>query len=248
MHRTVVSSGTTLRLRSATTLSCAYVLARAACYHNAREGFATPFPEARAHTLHILPKPRHALPIALRQVRRTHLSAPGTYLNQAKRTKRKPCTNCKNMQLPEGGILVELLLVGRLTTVKRAQTASLLPVSSCTLLWNSTMILQCVPCSSNCQRHIHILIAPIANTNSSFPLLCKLKHLRDRAGADKMRLSCEGAPNCCSQWHNASPSQRHPFISRIRPGQSSVLSQRQRRLCHTVAGTPRIHTAHPHET
>ena len=247
MHRTVVLSGTTLRLRSGTRLSRAYLLAKAACYHNAREGFATPLPEPRAYTLHTLTKPRHALPIALQQVRRTHLSAPGTYLNQAKRTKRKPCTNCKNMQLPEGGILVELLLVGRLTTVKRAQTAGLLPVSSCTLLWNATKILQCVPCSSNCQRHIQILIAPVANTNSSFLLSCKLKHLRADTRAGKMRLSGEGAPNCCSQCHDALPSQRHHFVMRIRRGQSSVLSQRQRRLRHTVAGSTRTHAAHPPE-
>ena len=165
VHRIVVISTRTLPLRFPTSLLCAYLLAEPACYHNAREGFAIPWPHTRTHKLHTLKKLRRAVPIPLHQVRRTRLSAPGTHLNQAKRTKCKPCTNCKRTQLLDVGVLVEVLLAGRLTTVMRAQTEGLLPVCSCNLHWNGTEILQRVPRSSNGQLYIHISVAPIANAN-----------------------------------------------------------------------------------
>ena len=142
VYQTALSSGRTLRLRSATSLLCAYSLAETACYRNAKEAFATPCPQTCAHKLHTLTKLRHTVPIALHQVRWTQLSAPGTDLNQVKQTKCKRFTNCRKLQLTEGGFLVESLLVGRLMAVICVQTEVLLPVCSCILLWNATEILQ----------------------------------------------------------------------------------------------------------
>ena len=82
---------------------------------------------------------------------------------------------------------------------------------------------------------------------SAFLLSYNLKHNNDCARAETMPLSCQGAPNCVSQREDASPSQRHQTSLHILSGRITMLSQRQRRFLHIVAGKPCTHKAHPHE-